>query len=369
MSNQQALSDLLLRPGPIFTTTMLDGQSDDAAMRTPAHYGPCGVVLGRLRVRRAQNESESGPSAISMLHMESQVRDSPDPTYPVQKHHTAPDTIILDSPSPTSQTVGLKREPEDDDRTASHADQNDWSLENLPDVLYILKPENGKSRHVVRTTAHKVFGKHVNAFSVLPDQISSKVEGWRLEAWMRLDRRMTGHDIIDRVNPKYRPGLTSIDIELRRKAFREKFHVACWGAQKTINNISRLALSMGIDPASNTTRGLTPGLIDPSKGEAGGRVPLPPQAACDNIPNSVSQPDHSDSSILEQTLTTQSSSGHTPTVILDESHQGHKANSAEILYQLHWDAKHLRKKRVPNNGHFKITNPRLKRQGFHDPAR
>lgn len=31
----------------------------------------------------------------------------------------------------------------------------------------------------------------------------------------------------------------------------------------------------GIDTENNSTRGLTPGLIDPSKGEAGGRIPIP----------------------------------------------------------------------------------------------
>ncbi|KAE8369146.1 hypothetical protein BDV27DRAFT_153412 [Aspergillus caelatus] len=302
-----------------------------------------------------------------MHQMKTPDRDNSDPTYTAQKHHAATHTIILDSPSPTNQIARLSHEHENDDMTAPHIDQDDWSLENLPDILYILKPEHGKSRHVVRTAAHKVFGKHVNAFSVLPDQISSKVEGWRLEAWMRLDRRITGQDIIDRVNPRYRSRLTSVDIELRRKAFREKFHVACWGAQKTINNISRLAISIGIDPASNTTRGLTPGLIDPSKGEAGGRIPLPPRAAYDDISGSVSHQSYSDSE-RSRLIKQSSHHGQTPKVILDKSHRTHQAKSAEILYHLHRDTKHLQRKAVPNSDCFSITNSRLKRQSFHDVA-
>ncbi|OGM50254.1 hypothetical protein ABOM_001121 [Aspergillus bombycis] len=350
---------------------MVDSPSGHTPMITPAHYGPCGVILGRLRVRRAHDESESNPSTISMHRMETQGRDNSDSACTAQSQHTASHIIILDSPSPTNQTARLRGEHEDDDMTASHNDQDDWSIENLPDILYILKPEHGKSRHVVRTTAHKIFGKHINAFSVLPDQISSKIEGWRLEAWMRLDRRITGQDIIDRVNPRYRPRLTSIDIELRRKAFRERFHVACWGAQKTINNISRLAVSRGIDPASNTTRGLTPGLIDPSKGEAGGRIPLPPRAAYDSISDSISHAGHSDSDILEQAhLVTQSSHpGHIPTVILDEPQRSHKTKPAEFIYQLHWDTKHLRKKGVPNSDHFRLTDSYLERPSFNYSAR
>ncbi|KAF7165342.1 hypothetical protein CNMCM5623_009547 [Aspergillus felis] len=162
-----------------------------------------------------------------------------------------------------------------DDQTTPHGDQTYWSLENLPDVLYVLRPRTGyrKSRHRVYKTTSAITGKQINDFAVLPSQISSNVEGWRLEAWMRLDRRITEQDIIDRVNPKYT--LTAENIESRRENFRNAFYVANWNAQKSIWDIDRMLKAIGVDTQKNSTRGLTPGLIDPSKGEAGGRIPIP----------------------------------------------------------------------------------------------
>lgn len=118
-----------------------------------------------------------------------------------------------------------------------------------------------------------MFGKHIRDFQVLPRQISSKVEGWRLEAWWRLDRRIEAQDILDRINPKY--GVSMLDLEMRREQFRRSFRVADWRSQSSVNEITRLVKMAGIDPHLNTTRGLTPGLVDPSRGEAGGRIPIP----------------------------------------------------------------------------------------------
>ncbi|GIK00460.1 hypothetical protein Aspvir_004485 [Aspergillus viridinutans] len=162
-----------------------------------------------------------------------------------------------------------------DDLTAPHGDQTYWSLENLPDVLYVLRPRTDyrKSRHRIYKTTNALTGKQINDFAVLPSQISSNVEGWRLEAWMRLDRRITQQDIIDRVNPKYT--LTAEEIESRRENFRNTFHVANWNVQKSIWDIDRMLKAIGVDTQKNSTRGLTPGLIDPSKGEAGGRILIP----------------------------------------------------------------------------------------------
>lgn len=117
------------------------------------------------------------------------------------------------------------------------------------------------------------FGKRVKNYLVLPRQISSRVEGWRLEAWMRSDRRITAQDIIDRINPRY--GITVDDIKARRAEFREKFYLANWDTRPSSAIKSKL-VAAGLDPKSNSTRGLTPGLIDPEKGEEGGRIPLLP---------------------------------------------------------------------------------------------
>ncbi|KAL2003985.1 hypothetical protein VTN02DRAFT_1281 [Thermoascus thermophilus] len=164
--------------------------------------------------------------------------------------------------------------PREDDLTTVKPDQRHWSIHNLPDILYVLKPTGAhtKSRaRVPKTTS--IFNNQVNDFPVLPAQISSRVEGWRVEAWSRMDRRITPQDIIDRVNPAYK--ITVSEIQMRRYRFRQEFNVAAWGSSSSIAAITRTLEGAGLDPAQNTTRGLTPGLISPAQGEAGGRIPLP----------------------------------------------------------------------------------------------
>ncbi|KAK1145783.1 hypothetical protein N8T08_004024 [Aspergillus melleus] len=164
-----------------------------------------------------------------------------------------------------------------DDTTAPHPEQENWSITNLPDILYVLRPgtENLKSRRRVHKNIGPIFGKMLRNLPVLPTRISSQVEGWRLEAWMRLDRRVTPADIMDRVNPPFRVNMTEDDVGYRRRLFRETFHIALWGSQKSMNEVGRMVMGIGRDPKMNSTRGLTPGLIVPAEGESGGRIPLP----------------------------------------------------------------------------------------------
>ncbi|KAI9041646.1 uncharacterized protein KD926_006544 [Aspergillus affinis] len=183
-------------------------------------------------------------------------------------------------------------QPDTDDRTAPHAEQESWSITNLPDILYVLRPgtENAKCRHRVHRNVGPIFGKMIRNLPVLPTRLSSQVEGWRLETWMRLDRRVTPADIMDRINPLFRSNMTENDVEYRRHLFRQAFLVAHWGNQKSINDVCRLVKGIGRDPKMNSTRGLTPGLIVPAEGEAGGRIPLPPPPApirIRNIPEPV----------------------------------------------------------------------------------
>ncbi|KAF7119016.1 hypothetical protein CNMCM5793_008656 [Aspergillus hiratsukae] len=236
------VSQLIHGPSPLSAT--------QAAPQQPsrAKYEPY--------VQPATQKSLDQPGALSRGHFSPHVE---------HKHLVKNTKTNLVKPEPAGA----------DDQTTPHGDQTYWSLENLPDVLYVLRPRTNyrKSRHRVYKTTNAITGKQINDFAVLPSQISSNVEGWRLEAWMRLDRRITEQDIIDRVNPKYK--LTADEIETRREHFRNAFHVANWNVQKSIWDIDRMLRASGIDTQKNSTRGLTPGLIDPSKGEAGGRVPIP----------------------------------------------------------------------------------------------
>ncbi|PLB43173.1 hypothetical protein P170DRAFT_481123 [Aspergillus steynii IBT 23096] len=175
--------------------------------------------------------------------------------------------------------------PDTDNRTAPHPEQENWSITNLHDILYVLRPgtENAKSRHRVHSNVGPIFGKMIRNLPVLPNRISSHVEGWRLETWMRLDRRVTPEDILDRINPAFRGSITEHEIEARRALFRQTFHIAHWGNQRSMNEISRMVRHSGRDPKLNSTRGLTPGLIVPAEGEAGGRIPLPPPPPVRNL--------------------------------------------------------------------------------------
>lgn len=202
----------------------------------------------------------------------------------------APGSPSSSQPGPVSQPSTARAEQIDtDDKTAPHPEQENWSITNLPDILYALRPgtENAKCRRRVHTNFGPVFGNLIRNLPILPDRISSHVEGWRLEAWMRLDRRITPQDIIDRVNPLFRVNITENEIEARRSLFRQAFHVAQWGNQKSMNEICRMVISIGRDPKLNSTRGVTPGLIVPAEGEAGGRIPLPPPPLVRNYPGPV----------------------------------------------------------------------------------
>lgn len=74
---------------------------------------------------------------------------------------------------------------------------------------------------------------------------------------MRIDRRITTEDILDRINPSF--GTTMDELETRRAAFRDKFHLAYWDSHIYGVVVFKLKAA-GIDPGLNSTRGLTPGL-------------------------------------------------------------------------------------------------------------
>ncbi|KAL4761264.1 uncharacterized protein BDW70DRAFT_159827 [Aspergillus foveolatus] len=161
-------------------------------------------------------------------------------------------------------------------------EQANWNLDNLPDILYVIRPPEeyrSKATLPAQKSSYRIFGKHVNDFeTILPRQISSNVEGWRLEAWMRHDPRITAEDIIDRVHPFYRKYISSVQIHNRRKVFREHCNITCWEAGPDSNEnvkITSLLEECGYESwSTNSTRGLSPGLINPAVGEAGGRIAL-----------------------------------------------------------------------------------------------
>jgi len=95
-----------------------------------------------------------------------------------------------------------------------------------------------------------------------------------MEAWRRLDPRINWVDIQMRIEPSDRPTLDNLRSRNSRK--KGVYHMISWwtrhtapGNQPVIQSLTQAQI------AGNTTRGSTPGLIDPTLGEAGGRIPHP----------------------------------------------------------------------------------------------
>ncbi|KAJ0420855.1 hypothetical protein BJY00DRAFT_312530 [Aspergillus carlsbadensis] len=164
-------------------------------------------------------------------------------------------------------------------RTHYHPAQTEWTWENMPDIIYQLKPEGKCNRNEEPPAlSYKIHNARVRDLPVLPDNISSTVEEFRVEAWMRLDRRIRLKDITDRIHPEFR--LRENALQQRGVRFRQAFGLLAWdsGNKRSLKLEEKLLAKMrnlGLDPDLNSTRGITPGLINPKAGEEGGRVPLP----------------------------------------------------------------------------------------------
>ncbi|KAJ9242162.1 hypothetical protein DTO166G5_565 [Paecilomyces variotii] len=164
--------------------------------------------------------------------------------------------------------------------TEFRQDQADWSWENLPDILYTFKPPRAPRQPEPATMSYQIHGQFLRHLPILPDCISSDVEEFRVEAWMRLDRRVRLVDITQRMHPEFR--IKPNALQQRGVRFRKAFNMLAWGSgnKKTLETEAELVNKMrgcGIDPGVNSTRGMTPGLIRPELGEAGGRIALPEQ--------------------------------------------------------------------------------------------
>lgn len=170
----------------------------------------------------------------------------------------------------------------------------DWSVDNMPEIIYTFKkppqpPPDPTLPRGARIRSRKpdmktypIHGEYLRDIEVLPDYISSNVEEFRVEAWTRLDSRIRLDDITSRMHPRFR--ISESALTGRGKKFRKAFHLLSWRnrggkaaeqGEALEENIRREMVNRGIDPSRNSTRGLTPGLINPDLGEDGGRIPVP----------------------------------------------------------------------------------------------
>ncbi len=164
-----------------------------------------------------------------------------------------------------------------------------YSIENLPDIIYQrdigwndvnydappLEYNDDGSEKIDQGTE-----KQFRTFDVLPDRIATVVEGWRVECWMRLDTRIEYSDILMRMIQDNRP--TANNLNMVRGRFRVAFWLRAWesgglptnqhdGEQFNMLTPQQKAFAW----SGNSTRTMTPGLIDPALGEAGGRIAVP----------------------------------------------------------------------------------------------
>jgi hypothetical protein len=126
--------------------------------------------------------------------------------------------------------------------------------------------------------SYPIHGKYLRNLPVLPDNISSTVEEFRVEAWQRMDPRICLEDITARMHPDFR--IKNNALQQRGVRFRQAFNLKAWrsGNKRSAHleaDLLRRMKELGLDINSNSTRGITPGLVNPQLGEQGGRVPIP----------------------------------------------------------------------------------------------
>ncbi|KAL9605488.1 MAG: hypothetical protein Q9179_001329 [Wetmoreana sp. 5 TL-2023] len=119
-------------------------------------------------------------------------------------------------------------------------------------------------------------------FPHLPDQIGSNEHWFYVEAWRRFEPRARWKDIAMRI-PRDGRGRHHNNLQMEISRNRSKWGLVSWLDIKLHEEDNKtrekaLALLSPDQIRNNTTRGTTPGLINPELGEAGGRIPNPVQA-------------------------------------------------------------------------------------------
>lgn len=154
----------------------------------------------------------------------------------------------------------------------------------MPEIIYTFEPPEGYyTTHMLKEPPLKpytIYGEHLRDIPILPDRISPDPESWLYEYWCRLDPRIKyERDIAQRIRPDLRPNHAARFSQARLR-FRKECYVISWGMKgKNFEDdrarLLKAAAKAGVDlTATNSTRGLTWGLIDPTQGEYGGRIPV-----------------------------------------------------------------------------------------------
>ena len=129
---------------------------------------------------------------------------------------------------------------------------------------------------------YQIHGKILRDIPILPDHISSRVEGWRMQAWYGFDPRVKLGDILARIGKT----INHNTALMRSKRFREDFPALGWANKGPKSDAEKLRIEeqmgiAGLDPATGTTRGLAWGLVDPDN-EDSGHIAIPGNKAWEN---------------------------------------------------------------------------------------
>ncbi|KAI9719110.1 MAG: hypothetical protein M1812_003740 [Candelaria pacifica] len=197
--------------------------------------------------------------------------------------------IIGQGSGPTQYAVPPARGEDAADYTSFLRAQALYSIENLPDIIYQrdigwgdvnddeppLEYNGDGSAKIDNGT-----GKQFRRFDVLPVYIATVVEGWRVECWYRWDNRIEYSDILMRMTDDGRP--TPNNLNMIRGRFRFDFWLRAWdsgGLSTNQHNGEQFNMLTPQQKAfawtGNSTRTMTPGLVDPTLGEAGRRIAVP----------------------------------------------------------------------------------------------
>ncbi|KAK2744983.1 hypothetical protein FQN57_004113 [Myotisia sp. PD_48] len=189
-------------------------------------------------------------------------------------HEATPDP----QPARRPRRKGKRNGPSPDNYTSIVPGQENWCFENMPDIIYqFLGPSKVAAPADAKTKPSPYpGGPRLRIIPILPDRICDDIEEFRVEAWQRLDRTITLKDITDRMRPEDK--LDENTLQQRGVRFRQLFNLVSWGQSSKetggyVNKILDKMAAAGIDPAKNSTRGLTPGLVNP--GVSTERIPLP----------------------------------------------------------------------------------------------
>ena len=178
-----------------------------------------------------------------------------------------------------------------DDYTDYSAEQAEWTVDNMPEIMYALERPLGwltlSDLHPPPKKTYQIYGEYLLDIPILPDHISSQLEGHRYETLCRFDPRIRFEELAKRMAPQFRPSSLLPDGRYRtstgqmaRNRFRDASNVLGWVSKggnyaETKRNLEEKLRAIDINPSStNSTRGITWGLIDPANGPNSARVPI-----------------------------------------------------------------------------------------------